>query len=171
MSARTGVRRSGIAAAMALILLGCGGQDEGWSSPVPFDTSYVTFSMEQGAVGLFVEVAATSRQREYGLMGRPSLDSEWGMLFTYDSVQSPDQGFWMWRTRMPLDIAFIAADGSISAIRSMPPCESPDPQWCPSYEAGVEYTAAVEVNEGWFQANGVGPGSRMELQSEPGPEK
>jgi len=28
------------------------------------------------------------------------------MLFVYDSTQPPDAGFWMYRTRIPLDIAF-----------------------------------------------------------------
>jgi hypothetical protein len=30
-----------------------------------------------------------------------------GMLFVYDSTQPGNAGFWMYRTRIPLDIAFV----------------------------------------------------------------
>ena len=35
------------------------------------------------------------------------------MLFVFDSQRYSGDGFQMWRTRMPLDIAFIDANGTI----------------------------------------------------------
>jgi uncharacterized protein len=152
--------------ALLAVLLGCETRDEPWSSPVQFDTSFVWIHTESDSVGLSVEVAETASQQRFGLMDRPSLDPEWGMIFLYDSVQAPDRGMWMWRTNMPLDVGFIDQDGSLVAALSMDPCPSPYPEWCPSYPPGVPYVAALEVNRGWFMENDVHLGSRVILTQE-----
>ncbi|GEK47569.1 hypothetical protein HPA02_18520 [Bisbaumannia pacifica] len=107
---------------------------------------------------LEVELAETPAERRRGLMGRDHLDAEAGMLFLYDGLQSPESGFWMYRTGIPLDIAFIDAAGRIAAIHSMSPCDGEDPSQCRAYPAGVTYRAALEVNAGYFAARGVGIG-------------
>jgi hypothetical protein len=61
-----------------------------------------------------VEIAATPEQQERGLMFRRSLAANRGMIFPYDPPQ--DVAFWMQHTLIPLDIAFIRADGTIARI-------------------------------------------------------
>ena len=110
---------------------------------------------------LHAEIAESDEQRSFGLMERTSLPEDAGMLFVYDEPQPGGAGFWMFHTLIPLDIAFIDADGRIVAILRMEPCESPYPQWCPSYAPGVAYRSALEVNAGYFAKRGIRIGDRV----------
>src|SRR5690606_20476599 len=100
-------------------------------------------------------------QRAFGLMDRDELGTDAGMIFIYEQVQSGDTGFWMYRTRIPLDIAYFDGSGRIVAIHQMMPCTSLDPQRCVGYAAGVPFFGAVEANRGWFTRNGIGVGDRI----------
>jgi uncharacterized protein len=66
----------------------------------------------------------------------------------------------MFRTRIPLDIAFIDAEGVIRNIVAMEPCEQPNPQLCRRYPAQVPFLMALEMNRGFFQRHGIGVGDR-----------
>jgi hypothetical protein len=124
----------------------------------------VVLHSSSDSAALLVEFADTDETRSLGLMSRPSLDSGSGMLFTYDSLQSGEAGFWMWQTRIPLDIAFLDSAGVILRILSMEPCESAlYAQACPSYAPGVPYRAALEVNRGWFLDRGITEGDTVTL--------
>jgi uncharacterized membrane protein (UPF0127 family) len=110
-----------------------------------------------------VEVADRGDQRAYGLMDRDELDADAGMIFIYEEVQSGDTGFWMYRTRIPLDIAYFDGAGRIVAIQQMMPCTSLDPDRCSGYAAGVPFFGAVEANRGYFTRNGISVGDRVVL--------
>ncbi|MBU57758.1 MAG: hypothetical protein CL543_02675 [Alcanivorax sp.] len=110
---------------------------------------------------LRVEIAATPEARQKGLMGRESLAPYSGMLFRFDPPASASQGFYMYRTLIPLDIAFLDADGRILALRTMTPCESRDPRRCRVYRPGTDYPAALEVNAGFFERHRVAVGDRI----------
>lgn len=110
---------------------------------------------------LSVEIAETLEQQRIGLMERRSLPADEGMLFMYTQPQPGTAPFFMFRTRIPLDIAFLDAAGRIVAVRQMEPCTSPVATWCEQYAPGVPYTAALEVNQGYFEARGIGVGDRM----------
>ena len=146
------------------LLAACGESHEepqGFEPVVAFDTARVQLATASDTVPLRVEVAATEDQRAYGLMERSSLPPDAGMLFTYPEQQSPEAGYWMYRTRIPLDIAFLDSAGRIVAILPMEPCTSTDPHWCPSYPPGVPYRAALEVNRGYFAQRNISPGDRV----------
>ncbi|QTP56080.1 DUF192 domain-containing protein [Billgrantia sulfidoxydans] len=108
---------------------------------------------------LEVELARTPAERRQGLMDRDQLAAEAGMLFLYDELQPAQAGFWMYRTRIPLDIAFLDADGHIVAVHTMQPCPSRNPYDCPVTLAGAAYHAALEVNAGYFEARGIEEGA------------
>lgn len=128
-----------------------------------FDTAAVRIATASDTLPLRVELALSAEQRALGLMERSSLPADAGMLFWYPGPQPADAGFWMFRTRIPLDIAFLGADGEILAVQAMEPCVAQDPRLCPSYPAGVEFRGALEVNRGYFQRHGVRPGDRVLL--------
>jgi hypothetical protein len=67
----------------------------------------------------------------------------------------------MYRTRIPLDIAFLDAGGVIRSIRRMTPCEAVSPRQCPSYLPGTPYRFALELNAGAFQRIGADTGDRL----------
>jgi uncharacterized membrane protein (UPF0127 family) len=113
---------------------------------------------QSGAATLDVEIAADGRARTVGLMGRPRLAPDAGMVFLFGGPASG--GFWMKDTLIPLSIAFWDQSGRILRILHMTPCRA-DP--CPIYSPGVTYVGAVETNMGWFAAHGVQRGDRVSL--------
>jgi len=162
-------RRLAIAgcAAAALAITGCTGDapDDRAATPpsLRFDTATVRVITQTDTIPLAVELAVSREQKSTGLMERRELADSAGMLFAYDSVQPPDAGFWMYRTRIPLDIAYIDPAGRIRAIRHMVPCESAMPEGCPTYPPGVPYQYTLEVNGGFFARRRVAVGDSIFL--------
>lgn len=109
-----------------------------------------------------VEVADNGTRRAQGLMNRDSLAADGGMLFVYPTEQP--RSFWMKNTRIPLSIAYIRADGSIVSIKDMKPMSS---RRVPS-DGPAMY--ALEVNQGWFERQGVVAGAKVTDLPEPSKE-
>ena len=133
----------------------------GETSPSPsvtFAQSTVLLDTDEGSVLIDVEVAETERQRRLGLMNRESLDDDSGMVFVFFEPSSG--GFWMKNTTIPLSIAFFDVEGRILEILDMDPCTE-DP--CPTYDPGVTYRGALEVNQGSFDEWGVEEGDVIRL--------
>jgi hypothetical protein len=130
---------------------------------VSFDTATLTFVTGSDTIAMPVEIAESADQRAYGLMDRDELHPDAGMIFLYDQMQNEDTGFWMYRTRFPLDIAFFDGAGRIQAVRQMIPCMSTDAAQCVGYAAGVPYFGAVEANRGYFARRAIGVGDRIVL--------
>ncbi len=61
-----------------------------------------------------VEMALTPDQQIVGLMFRPSVPADGGMLFDWGKPR--DSQMWMHNTIAPLDMVFINADGTIRSI-------------------------------------------------------
>jgi len=61
-----------------------------------------------------VEMALTPDQQTIGLMFRPEVKADEGMIF--DWGQPRESSMWMRNTLAPLDMVFIAADGRIHRI-------------------------------------------------------
>ena len=119
------------------------------------------FVSEVGAIAVELEVASTAEQRQKGLMGRTSLASNAGMLFKYNEPRDANYGFWMYKTLIPLDIAYLNQNGVIGSIRHMVPCASASGAGCPTYPAGVPFIQAVEMNAGFFREHGIRTGDRL----------
>ena len=100
-----------------------------------------------------VEIADTQETQEKGLMGRDSLDEDHGMLFVYD--RDSRKSFWMKNTKIPLSIAYIAADGTIREIYDMEPLSTRiiDSKYSVRY--------ALEVNQGAFERHGIKAGDKV----------
>ncbi|HYL89438.1 MAG TPA: DUF192 domain-containing protein [Burkholderiales bacterium] len=99
------------------------------------------------------EVAADYGSRMTGLMHRPSMQSNAGMLFIFDDNQR--ECMWMKNTLIPLSVAFIDEHGTVINIEDMAP------QTEDSHCALRASRYALEMNRGWFAARGIKPGSRI----------
>ncbi|TYC62557.1 DUF192 domain-containing protein [Marinobacter sp. BW6] len=121
------------------------------------------FVSAAGTVPVELEVARTSEQRQKGLMGRKSMATNAGMLFEYREPRQASHGFWMYKTLIPLDIAYLNRDGVIGSIRHMVPCASASGSGCPTYPAGVSFIQAVEMNAGFFRQHGIRRGDRLNV--------
>lgn len=113
-----------------------------------------TLELRIGTHRLVAEIAATTAVRTVGLMHRFSLKPDHGMLFVFDAPQP--MAFWMKNTYVPLSIAFIDADGRIVNIEDMAP------QTEAAHGSRGLALYALEMKKGWFGANGIGPGDRVE---------
>lgn len=135
------------------------------ASPIiPLDTGTVFIHTGNDTLVVSVEIAETPNQREVGLMEREELPENEGMFFlSYEERDSTD-AFWMFRTRVPLDIAYLDRDGRIVATRTMEPCASPYGADCERYPPGVRYWGALEVNGGYLAARGIGVGDLVTLR-------
>ncbi len=115
-----------------------------------------TLTLMIGDTHLFVEVVKTPEERSRGLMYRNHLDWDSGMLFVYPGPRQ--MVFWMKNTYIPLSIAFIDEDKKIIAIYNMEP-QRYDILYSPPSPAKY----ALEVNQGWFENNGVEVGDIVEF--------
>ncbi|WP_227521058.1 DUF192 domain-containing protein [Marinobacter aromaticivorans] len=147
----------------ALMMAGCSAGSDAVEPSDPLPVVAACFITGSGTVEVSLEVAKAPHERRKGLMGRTSLAPASGMLFQYQNPQSPDHGFWMYQTLIPLDIAYLDRQGVIGNIRQMEPCASSNGSNCPSYPAGVAFMSAVEMNAGFFEANQIGTGDRLQL--------
>lgn len=111
--------------------------------------------MKVGDVPAFVELAVTEPEKQHGLMYRPRMSADDGMLFVYD--HETQRAFWMKNTFIPLDIAFFAADGRLLNVNETP--MFPDPRHPPAdyatspSDGPAQYV--LEMNLGWFKRKGL----------------
>lgn len=131
------------------------------SSVMAFDTTFVHLTAGKDTLVILAEVARSVEQRTMGLMERRSLSDTAGMLFLYSTDQPANAGFWMFRTRIPLEIAYADSTGRIVSVRQMVPCDAQLAAGCPTYEPGSAYRMALEVNTGALSRRGIGVGSRL----------
>jgi uncharacterized protein len=163
-------RTSSLLSALGLALLGvvgaCTGEDAAttdYGVILHFDTAQVRLSTRTDTLRLLVELARTPDQHTLGLMERRTLPDSGGMLFLYSETRPASDAYWMYRTRIPLDIAFVDSMGTIRTIHRMEPCTSVLAEGCPTYPAEAPFQAALEVNAGYFSRHRVQPGDRVLL--------
>ena len=124
------------------------------SSPAPAPTAVFTTASGE-TVELEVEIADDAVERQQGLMLRESLPENSGMIFIFDGDHLA--GFWMKDTLIPLSIAFVTSDGTILDIQDM------EPETLESHRPPDVYRNAIEVNQGWFDRNGIDVGDSVTL--------
>ena len=111
---------------------------------------------EGEALSFDVEMAVTPDERSLGLMFRDALDPMSGMLFIYPGPQ--EVNMWMHSTRIPLDMLFIDADGTIVKIK-----ERAVPYSNEVISSGAPVVAVLELNGGTTSRLGIQPGDRVQL--------
>ncbi len=111
-----------------------------------------------------LELAVTPDEISQGLMFRPALASDRGMLFLFDHERQPS--FWMKNTLIPLDLVFLDSEGLVvDVIADARPCAA-DP--CPQYQSSAPARAVLEINAGHALKHGIAVGSRLSFERVPG---
>jgi uncharacterized membrane protein (UPF0127 family) len=115
------------------------------------------------------EVADTEARRRRGLMFRPSLAPDAGMLFVFD--RPGGHPFWMQNCLISIDIIWLDAERRVLSIAaSVPPCALADcdppcgSNACPSYPHEGQALYVLEVVAGFAAAHGVQVGDRIVLR-------
>jgi uncharacterized membrane protein (UPF0127 family) len=116
------------------------------------------FPIQVGDRTVRMQLAVRSDEMQRGLMGRRDLGRDDGMIFIYDRPQQ--MTFWMRNTPTPLDIGFFRSDGVLSEIYALHPFDEKTVS-----SRGTELRFALEMNQGWYQANGVKPGAQLDLKA------
>jgi uncharacterized membrane protein (UPF0127 family) len=106
-----------------------------------------------------LEVAGTPEQQAMGLMYRPALPDNRGMLFDFPS-SFPAQ-FWMKNVPVPLDMVFLQ-NGVVQYIApSVPPCAK-DP--CPTYGPKKPVNQVIELRSGRAAELGLKVGDQIKIE-------
>lgn len=114
----------------------------------------VTLAMARGRHVISAEVAVTMEEQAKGLMDRDSLAADAGMLFPFSPPRPAS--FWMKNTRIPLDIVFIRADGTVIRV-----AEKATPYSLAPIDSGEPAAAVLELVGGRAAALGLKPGDRI----------
>jgi len=142
-----------LAAALALLAVSA---PEAKGSPESID-----LTLPSGKI-LRVEVMIKDEDRAMGLMFRPSLALDRGMLFLFEQ---PDfHGIWMKNCKFPIDILWLDETRTVVHVEhSAAPCKA-DP--CPVYQPLRKAAWVVELSAGQARREGavVGSAIRFDLK-------
>ncbi|MEO1144400.1 MAG: DUF192 domain-containing protein [Cyanobacteria bacterium J06638_22] len=155
-----------IAFGLSLVLLSCSAPSAVSSdTPTPVAVENqgqqlpITAETEINGETIQLEVARTRSELSMGLMFRPSLEDDRGMLFVFERPRVLQ--FWMKNVLIPLDMVFLR-DGEVQAIVTAPPCEA-DP--CPTYgPRDRQSDSVIELRGGRATELGLSEGDRVEIR-------
>ena len=149
-------RRSLLAATSGLLLLPLAARAQQTGPQPELPKEPLVIVGRDGQRHLFhVEMAMTPEQQETGLMFRPHVPADGGMLF--DWGQTRDAPMWMKNTISSLDMVFIEADGTIRSI-----AENTTPQSLAIIDSDGPVRAVLELAAGTTARLGIRVGDRVE---------
>ena len=112
-----------------------------------------------GGQAIALEVARTSEQQMLGLMYRPSLPDNRGMLFTFNPPRSAR--FWMKNVSLTLDMIFLKQGTVVAIFSNVPPCNT---EPCPTYGPASTIDQVIELRGGRAQELGLKVGDRLAIK-------
>jgi uncharacterized protein len=107
-----------------------------------------------------LEVAKTQKQQQMGLMYRPALPDNRGMLFEFPSPQPVS--FWMKNVPVKLDMVFIHKGVVEYITDSAPPCTQ---EPCPTYGPNKLIDRVIELKAGRSAELKLKVGDRIQIRS------
>jgi uncharacterized membrane protein (UPF0127 family) len=134
----------------------------GGDAPSGFEAVTLRITAADGSVHeSCVLIAVSEDDRARGLMDVDNLGGYDGMIFRFGAPTSAQ--FYMYRTRLPLSVAFFDGTGAFVSSRDMAPCTATTGSDCPVYAAAGRYVDALEVVQGGLAPLGIGPGARIDV--------
>ena len=143
-------RRFALSAPLAIAALAALAQE----AEVQFKRSSLIVSAGGREIKFEVELATNDAERSRGLMYRKQLGPYEGMLF--DFYQEMPVSFWMKNTLIPLDMVFIAADGTVRHVHPNAVPLSTD-----AVPSRFPVRAVLEINGGSAALLGIKPGDKV----------
>ena len=111
-----------------------------------------------------LELAITPDELAQGLMFRPHLAEDRGMLLIFPEERLPN--IWMMNTLVALDIIYLDRSGTVvDLVRDAQPCPG---EPCPRFTPGNASQAVLEIPAGGAQRHRVEIGSVIEFNNVPG---
>jgi uncharacterized protein len=115
--------------------------------------SLSTIALQAGIHKITAQLASTPEQQTIGLMHRPTMPTNEGMLFVF--TEPSKQCFWMKNTLLPLSAAFINDKGVVVNIEDM------KPQTLETHCSTAPVRFVLEMNQGWFAKRGIRAGTKL----------
>ena len=140
------IKRFLVMLALAMPLLAC-------AVPADEREAFSLVPLQLGEQLIQVQLANTPEKRAQGLMFKQT--AEPGMLLLYPEPRVIS--LWMANTSMPLDVAYIDANGTITELIALEPFDET------SRPAKSLVIAALEMPRGWFAQHGVTIGQQVTL--------
>ncbi|MDJ0734935.1 MAG: DUF192 domain-containing protein [Nostocaceae cyanobacterium] len=156
---------------LSVLLMGCSDPtpakpaDTTSTSPTPAVTENLGQMLPISAVAILpngnkinLEVAQTPKQQQMGLMYRPALPDNRGMLFKFSSAQRVS--FWMKNVPVSLDMVFMRQGKVEAIIPKVPPCNT-NP--CPTYGPNTPIDQVIELRSGHAAELGLKVGDSVTI--------
>lgn len=122
----------------------------------------ITAQAKLGGQLIDLEVARTPDQQAMGLMHRPPLPDNRGMLFPFQPARPVS--FWMKNVPVALDMVFLHRGKVVMVAPQVPPCTTPS---CPTYGPPGLVDAVIELRAGRAAELGLQPKDRVEIIEKP----
>lgn len=118
----------------------------------------IPLTLPSGKV-LKAEVMVNDADRAMGLMFRPSLPVDQGMLFVF--AESDFHGIWMKNCKFPIDILWLDEERRVVHLEEgVPPCTA---EPCPVYQPLRKASYVVELNAGQARREKAVVGASLEF--------
>lgn len=157
---------------LGIILIGCSQQTPAKTpdisvSPTPSSVNNLGQELPISAVAIIpngtqiqLEVARTREEQAMGLMYRPALPDNRGMLFSFPSPQPVS--FWMKNVPVPLDMVFLRKGVIQYIASSVPPCNQ---EPCPTYGPRTLIDQVIELRSGRAAELSLQKGDKVKISS------
>ncbi|MBD2343322.1 DUF192 domain-containing protein [Anabaena subtropica] len=156
---------------LSIFLIGCSSEstaksptDTASSQPAVLANTGQTLPISARAIipngtTIELEVARTQEQQQMGLMYRPALPDNRGMMFPFSSPQPVS--FWMKNVPVALDMVFLE-NGVVKYIEAAaPPCAK---EPCPTYGPNVPIDTVIELRSGRASELNLQPGDSIKIE-------
>jgi uncharacterized membrane protein (UPF0127 family) len=117
------------------------------------------YSSREKITSLELEVANSDEEREKGLMFRKNLSEGTGMVFVWND--SKERGFWMKNTYIPLDMIFVAENGTVLNVEEADPEPDTLPPDLETYTSDGPALYVIETNKGFSESKGIEKGTQV----------
>lgn len=123
------------------------------ATPMVGQTLPITATTELAGKTFQLEVAQTPDQQQMGLMYRPALSDDRGMLFPMGTPRPVM--FWMRNVPVALDMVFVNQGRIVAIAANVPPCAMAS---CPTYGPKVNVDQVIELRAGRAAELGIKSG-------------
>ncbi len=111
---------------------------------------------------LKAELCLDGPSREHGMKFRTKFPDDEAMLFVFPEEERTVKRFWMRDTLIPLDIMFLADDGTIETLhQNCPPAVE-----FPGFHSDKACILVLELRGGWAADNGLKVGDKVTIPAD-----
>jgi uncharacterized protein len=143
---------------IGVVLTGCRASQSPTDAATSVKTVNDHFDILVGKKIVHMQLAILPSECERGLMQRPHLNQDEGMIFLFDRPQQLQ--FWMHNTQIPLTIGYFTPEGKLAEIYSM---YAFDERTVSSLSKNLQF--ALEMAENWYSDHDVTAGDMLDVHA------